>query len=55
MIKVVPNINNALRFMYLILGLGLILTPFLVKLPMLTMVGLPVLGMASIATSATGF
>ena len=55
MIKIVPNINKALRITYLILGLALVLTPFLVKLPIGTSVLFPVLGVASIATSATGF
>lgn len=55
MIKIVPNINKAIRITYLILGVALVLTPFLVKLPIATSVLFPVLGLASIATSATGF
>ena len=55
MIKIVPNINKALRVTYLILGLALVLTPFVVKLPIATTVLFPLLGLASIATSATGF
>lgn len=55
MIKIVPNINKAIRVAYLILGLALVAAPFLVKLPIATAVLFPVLGVASIATSATGF
>lgn len=55
MIKIVPNINKAIRITYLILGLALVVTPFLVKLPVGTSVMLPVLGLGTIASGASGF
>jgi len=55
MIKIVPNINKATRLAYLLLGLAFVLAPFLVKLPVATSVILPLLGVASSATGASGF
>ena len=50
-----PNINKAMRLTYLILGLGLVVTPFVVTLPIATAILLPVCGVASLASGATGF
>jgi len=50
-----PNINQAMRIAYMLLGIGLLITPFVVTLPIATAILLPVCGLASIASGSTGF
>ena len=54
-VKITPNINNTMRVIYLILGLAMAISPLLWRLPGWKVVLLPVLGLATIASGATGF
>jgi hypothetical protein len=53
--KLLPNLSRTWRVIYAIVGLALILAPFVFTLPGWERIVLPILGLMSIFTGATGW
>lgn len=53
--KITPNLNNTWRAIYIVIGLVLAASPLVLSLSKVTAIMLPILGVASILSGATGW
>ena len=53
--KFQPNLSNALRVVYVVIGAALIAGPFLITVGTWERVILPILGLMAVASGATGW
>lgn len=53
--KITPNLNNTWRAIYIVIGLALAASPSVLNLSKVASIMLPILGVASIFSGATGW